>query len=619
MNFYPLPAINPDFIEKQSFFFLFQSSLCDKNNYLSYIFVNPKEIIKVSKFSEVEFAFKKIEEYSKKYYLSGYFSYELGLYFENIFAPSSFDFPLINLAVFDKPIIFNHKEANQAQSKNKIFSKFAGEQNFKVSGLKFIYNQDAYAKKINFIKQRIKIGDTYQVNFTGRMDFDFEGTPYALFQDLLKKQPVSYSAFCKMNEEYILSLSPELFFRRKNNFILSKPMKGTISRGINIAEDREKIKDLRQSKKNLAENLMIVDLVRNDLGRICRTSSVKVSKIFEIEKYKSLFQMTSSVSGALKANTSYEDIFKNTFPGGSVTGAPKISTMKIIRDLEAAPRKVYCGALGFISPNKQAVFNLPIRTVVLNGLKGQMGVGSGIVTDSDPSVEFEECILKSKFLTEKYNSFMLFETLLWEKAKFKFLNEHLKRMRDSALYFDFVFDKKQALKTLSDAANNFVNNLSFRVRLNLAKDGKMGIEYSKFDNDPANKQKYITISSVKTYPENIYLYHKTTNRGLYAQEFNKFRKRGFFDVVFTNTRKEITEGAISNIFIKVRGNYFTPPVSSGLLPGIYRQYLLKKLKAKEKKIFIEDLSNADKIFLSNSVRRLTEVLFKTKGFKDGVS
>jgi len=610
MDFHKLPALNQSYINKQNYFFLFESNLCDKNNHLSYVFSKPIDIIKARNFEEVESAFKKIQSYSKNYYIAGYLAYELGYYFQGVEAAQDYGFPLVNMAVFKNPMIFNHKDASFQALNRNMFGPNNPAGKFSVKGLGLTYNYNAYSEKILYLKNKIKNGDTYQVNFTGRFNFNFSGCPYSFYNELKEGQNVSYSAFCKLGDEHLISLSPELFFKRNGREIIFKPMKGTISRGRDLKQDRKLASELRTSSKNLAENLMIVDLVRNDLGRICETGSVKVNKLFEIEKYDSLFQMTSTVKGILKNNLSYFEIFKNIFPSGSVTGAPKISTMKIIKDIESVPRKVYCGALGFIAPDNKAVFNLPIRTILLKGGSGQMGVGSGIVADSDSAAEFNECLLKARFLINRKKAFEIVETILW-KGKFIFLKEHLERMQESALYFGFNFNRRAIQKRISQLCRDFKKDKAVKVRVLLEKDGSVRFEHSLINSDK-DKKKYIALARTKIDPEDIFLYHKTTNRKIYQNAYKTALSKGYSDVIFMNTLGEITEGAISNIFIKVDRKYFTPPVKCGLLPGIYRSYLVKKLKASEKVIRIDDLMHADKIFLCNSIRGVNEVFLNRK-------
>jgi len=606
---------------------LFESGFFDGSNSKSYILTDPVDTIKVNRYLDVERAFKKIEEYSRKYYLAGYFSYELGYYFEK----SSFKtrgkvprrrgkvpYPLIHLCVFKKITTFDHKTLGGGK-----VPAFSGN-DFRVDNLRLNFARSAYLRKISHIKRHIMNGDTYQANFTGKYLFDFSGDAFSFYRDLRERQNVPYGAFCKFGgkvlseaqggEEYVISLSPELFFRRDGSAIYSKPMKGTIERGKNIHEDKAKVSELKNSAKEAAGNLMIVDLIRNDLGKISKTGSVGVSSLFEVERYDTLFQMTSTIKSTLKKDITYFDIFRSLFPGGSVTGAPKIRTMQILKDLEDDDRNVYCGALGIIFPGNKAVFNLPIRTIsitygkgkVLSEAKGEMGVGGGITVDSDPEEEYRECLLKAKFLTERYKPFSLIETMRWEK-RFKFLEEHLKRMKDSAEYFGFIFDRGKITAGLKGAGKKFKGTFPYRVRLLLSKDGNISVEGSKIAIRIKPKMELAAISGTRTDPGDLFLYHKTTNRGLYDSEYRRYRSKGYFDVIFLNTKGEVCEGAISNVIIKKGGRLYTPPLSSGLLPGIFRAHLLKIRRARERVIFLSDLLAADKVFLCNSVRGLVEV------------
>lgn len=624
---------------------LFETSLFDKDNFTSHIFINPIDVIKIKRYQDVKKALGKIEQYAQKYYLAGYFSYELGYYFQDSFFKSkrSFLYPLIHLCVFDKAISFNHKtnksnvripnlftpldrrvSTNRSESYLTGFIEREENNNFCIDNLRFGFKKPEYINKIMRIKEYIREGQTYQVNFTGKYYFNFSGSAFSFYEDLRNRQSVSYGAFCKFKDEHVISLSPELFFKREGLKIYSKPMKGTIERGKSIAEDKERVVKLKKSIKDLAENLMIVDLVRNDLGRISQVDSVGVAKVFNIEKYNTLFQMTSTVKGILKKDITYPDIFKNIFPGGSVTGAPKIRTMQIIKELENDYRKIYCGALGIIFPRDKAIFNLPIRTISLIKNKGEMGVGAGIVNDSSPGNEFQECLLKAKFLTDRYRTFQLIETFLW-RGEYKFFQEHLNRMKGSARYFDFYFHPLKIISCLSNIENRFDRKFSYKIRLLLDKEGDLEIDYSRIAEDKSDKEKYIALSKYRVDPESIFCYHKTTNRDLYDSEYNYYCLKGYCDVIFLNTRNEVTEGAISNIIIEKNKKYYTPPVFSGLLPGIFREYLLKKQNVEEKILFLEDLVKADKIFLCNSVRGLMEVnpvrkvLCKGWGLSNGVN
>ena len=583
---------------------LFETSLFDGENSKSYILLDPVDTIKIYKFSDVGRAFERIEEYSKGYFLAGYFSYELGYCFEEASFKSkgSFPYPLIHLRVFKEIAVFDHRTGKLSPHVPGLFAADPGRRDFRVDNPGF---------NLSRIKRHLVNGDTYQVNFTGKYTFGFSGSAFSFYRDLKEKQSVPYGAFCKMDGEYLLSLSPELFFRRDGDTIYSRPMKGTIERGTNIREDSDRISGLKESAKEIAGNLMIVDLIRNDLGKISKAGSVKVSSLFDVERYNTLFQMTSTVKSVLKDGVTYFDIFRSLFPGGSVTGAPKIRTMRIIKELEKGNRKIYCGALGIIFPGKKAVFNLPIRTISISGgkdkaLKGEMGVGGGITVDSDPEEEYRECVLKARFLTERHRPFSLIETMLWD-GKFKLMDGHLGRMRDSAAYFGFVFDRAKITGILKNTKKRFKRNIPYRVRALLAKDGSVMVGTSEIERNLGQAAVPAAVSKFRTDPGDLFLYHKTTNRELYDAEYKRYSAKGYFDVIFLNTKGEVTEGAITNIVIKKNGISYTPPLSSGLLPGVFRAYLIKSGRVKEKRIFLNDLRKADKIFLCNSVRGLVEV------------
>lgn len=555
------------------------------------VFKRPIRIISCNKTKEVENYLKEIDlELKNGHYLAGFISYEAGYAFENkLKSKPSYPFPLIWFGVFDEV-----KEIKKVPSKKE---------KYKIKNFFLNMPQNEYSDSIHKIKRSIERGDTYQVNYTMKYKFNFSGSAYKLYQDLRERQPVSYSAFIKSKDFQILSFSPELFFDKSGEKITVKPMKGTIARGRNLAEDEKNKIFLSNDKKNQSENIMIVDLLRNDLGRISKTGSIKVKKLYEVEKYQTLFQMTSTIEGKLSKQTSFHDIFKALFPSGSVTGAPKIRTMQIIRSLEKEPRKVYTGAIGYISPNGRAKFNVSIRTILIEGKKAEMGIGSGIVYDSDPDKEYEECKLKANFLITPLPLFQLIETILWTAKDGYFLEKlHLERLKNSANYFNFQFDEKLIRNRLNLIKNKFDHNRKYRIRLLLSKDGKIKILSSPLEY--LEQEVTVIISDKKTDSNNTSLFHKTTNRNLYDNELKRYRKLGYFDVIFTNEKDEITEGAISNIFIKKDGKYYTPPVICGLLDGVFRRHLINNngYKIIEKVLYADDLKEADEILLTNSVR-----------------
>ena len=599
----------------------------DPQNHLSYIFTNPLNVIVCYKPAEIRNAFGEVEQYlNSNYYAAGFFSYEMGYAFEDLYkTKKSYRFPLIWLGIFKSPIVFDHQTNKFLDNNHLPFCrsterKKKDQPRYQISNLKLNVSQKSYFNSISKIKKLLKQGDTYEVNYTMKYKFDFRGSPYRLYQDLGSNQSVAYSAFIKTEDFKVLSFSPELFFRKKGRSIQTRPMKGTIRRGSNLSEDALNRDRLSQDEKNNAENLMIVDLFRNDLGRISEMNSVRVKDIFCVEKYETLFQMTSTIKSILKRDIGYYGLFKALFPSGSVTGAPKIRTMQIIKEVEKEARGVYTGAIGLFKPDAEAVFNVAIRTILLQGIKGEMGVGSGIVYDSHPQKEYEECLLKANFLTSRQKEFQLIETMLWLANKGFFLfDSHLRRLKASAEYFDFCYDEKHLNKALSQIKKRFKPNFSYRVRVLLFKNGDISITYRRLTSSPTrNLRRFIALSERRTNSRDVFLYHKTTQRRLYDDEYKKYRKSGYYDVLFRNERDEITEGAVSNIFIKAKGKYYTPPVICGLLNGVYRRYLLDKNRnVKEKVLTLEDIQNAEEIYLVNSVRGMVRV-YPVKSAKGGI-
>ncbi len=605
-----LSQINPEIIDDKQYFLLFETGKPDGIPQRSYLFTDPIDIIHIARYEDIPKAFNKIEKLSAKYYIAGYLSYELGYYFEEKFdslpKPAT---PLIKMAVFPEVVEIDHKQYFSANN-GSLFKK-SNSGKYRSGEVTPGISRISYNDTLETIQRNINNGVIYQANFTFKSFFDFRGCAYSFYRDLVRSQPVPYSCFLKFGNEYILSLSPELFFRLNGDAIESRPMKGTIKRGKNNPDDEKQIEILRTSKKDLAENTMIVDLIRNDIGKLAVFGSVTVSELHSIEKYSSLFQMTSTVNGTLKEGISYFDIFKGLFPCGSVTGAPKITAMQLIRELEEYQRGVYCGAIGFISPDRKAVFNVPIRTIRIEDSNGEIGLGSGIVADSDSSSEYDECMLKAQFLNKKISSqFKIVETLLWDGQYF-FLTEHLRRMRDSACYFDFPFSDESIFSKLQKKECDFDPNRKYRIRILLDEKGK-SIILSKKIRFAQKVYEKAGISDILTDPDDVFLYHKTTNRKIYKNEYEKYRKKGFYDVIFFNKHGELTEGAISNIFIRENGRYFTPEISCGLLNGVYRDFFMSRNAVAETKINREMLESSDEVLLCNSVRGIQKVILSSR-------
>jgi len=463
-------------------------------------------------------------------------------------------------------------------------------------------SQKKYRAKVGGIRRLIRDGEVYQINFTTRVRFGARRSAWETFSALFHRHPVPYAAFLNTGSEQIVSLSPELFFEIARGRITVKPMKGTSDRGRYLEEDRAAAEQLAQSKKNRAENVMIVDLLRNDLGRICRTGSVKTPKLFEVERYPSVWQMTSTVQGELRNDCTVESLVSALFPSGSVTGAPKIRAMEHIARLEDSARGVYTGAIGFFAPGR-ARFNVAIRTLAMEQQHGIMGIGGGITYDSNSAAEWEECRWKAAFLVQSQPQFKLVETLCWERT-YRLLKKHLARMRDSGEYFGFDFDETKLRGDLRRLTLQFSANPK-RVRVVLSKNGEVEVTHTDF---VAKRFGRVGIAEQRVSSQDRFLFHKTTNREVYSQQFEKAQKRKWDDALFFNERGELTEGTIHNVFVVKDGVWRTPPVTCGLLPGTLRAQILKNEKnACEAILGVKDLKKADAVYLCNSVRGLYPV------------
>lgn len=532
--------------------------------------------------------------------------------------PFKSGYPLFYLAAFRKASLF------KSGTKKEYFA----------GPVKADTAAEEYAGKFREVRELIRRGEIYQVNECFKLKFDFKGDAYSFFAGLCKRQEAEYAAFVDDGQRRILSISPELFFSISGRHITMKPMKGTVVKGSKLKGQRSRLE--LHNDKNKAENIMIVDLIRNDLGKICETNSVAAGPLFEVKEYKTLYQMTSTVKGTLKKDTKLMDLLAALFPSGSVTGAPKIRAMQVIKETEKSARGVYTGAIGYIGPKmKTAVFNIPIRTVVIdNKGKAEMGIGSGIVHDSDAVSEYEECLGKAKFLFPSLQGHLLIESLLLKNGKYYLLNLHLKRLMKSAAFFGVPVDKDEVKRKLL-AFGRKLRNGSCKVRLLVDAKGKIKIEEtglppsanlrrtsvpvstgqdtcrgrSRAAPTKARQLRNVATSKIMMDSNDTFLRHKTTNRSVYDAEYAKYLKKGFVDVIFFNERGELTEAHSSNVFIKKNGIYYTPPVSCGLLPGTYREMLLEKGgKYREKVLYKKDLMSADSIYICNSVRGMREVV-----------
>ncbi len=610
----PLPASARALIQHTPSSILLETSRFDAANQHSYIFLHPVRILIAHSLNDLPELFYAIEAtLASGLHVAGFLSYEAGYHFEQVTASLSTPqpLPLAWFGVYDAPCIFDHAHGcfhghtplpHHPQYDESATAAVLDQPSLRIS-------RDAYVAGIEKIKDYIAAGDTYQVNFTDAVTFPTQLPASTLFNALSRHQSVAYGAFLNVAGHHILSLSPELFFRvdahPEASQIITRPMKGTMPRGLDSFEDADAILRLQRDAKNRSEHVMIVDLLRNDLGRICTAGSVHVQDLFSVERYETLLQMTSTISGTLLPHTTFYNIFRAMFPCGSITGAPKVRTMQIIRELEPHPRGIYTGAIGFIAPNRSATFSVAIRTLVLHNNHAHMGVGGGIVADSLPEDEYRECLLKASFLTRVHHPFDLIETILWD-GDFFLLSLHLDRLESSARYFNFVFDRGNIQAQLNDLALTFKAGDRHRVRQLLHPDGTLTLTHSPLLEEPSTIR--VKLSPHSTSSTDLFLRHKTTHRLLYDQQYAAARAEGFDEVLFLNERGELTEGAISNLFLEQSGCLLTPPLTSGVLPGVMRRHLLETHStARERVLTLGDLSTADAIFLCNSVRGLRNV------------
>lgn len=610
-------------------------NFCDSNSQPQCIsFANPIDIVSAANVNDVLPALQRVQDaVNNGYYAAGYLSYEAAQAFDRAFQVHQTPvMPLVWFGIFDKV--------------SPIPTSCQGNHNECLWNWHIDTNRIDYSHKIFAIQEAIRDGLTYQVNHTIRLNsqFNIGSDDYALYQQLRSAQQSDYCAYMNMGRHRVLSASPELFFRLNGDQIITKPMKGTIPRGLSAKEDMMQREELKCSEKNRAENVMIVDLLRNDLGRIAETGTVKVTKLFEIEKYPTLYQLTSTIEAKCHPKTALADIFTALFPCGSITGAPKISTMRLISQLETTPREIYCGAIGYITPHQtEAVFNVAIRTMWIDTQTGkaQYGIGGGITIDSDAEDEYREAISKARILDTAFltsfnpplvrgeinptripslckgitpplvhplakgreiadtwgTEFSLLETMRLENGEYWLLERHLKRLQSSAGYFDIAMSIDNVKQTLKRLSEEYPAECR-RVRLLVSQSGRVYIEsFPLILNDNVMQ---VGLANVPICRNNRFIYHKTTYRSIY--DIHKENRAELFDILLWNDQNELTEFTIGNLVVEIDGKKYTPPVKCGVLPGTFREELLDAGDIEERVITKGDLQSVSAIWLINSVR-----------------
>ena len=557
------------------------------------VFTQPKEIVAVYDIADVQDKLAYIDQQVNQHGLhaAGFLAYEAAAAFDSALQthPAT-KLPLLWFGLFEAP-------ARLTTLPETTDSYAIGDWQTSIS-------KAAYEAGIDAVKAHIAAGETYQVNFTMRLRAPFEGSAKQLFIDLNKAQRGSYGAFVDGVEWAICSASPELFFTLDGNRLTSRPMKGTAARGKTLAEDEAQMDWLQQSTKNRAENVMIVDMIRNDFGRIAQTGSVNVPKLFEIERYPTVLQMTSTVEA--KTDASFFEIMQALFPCASITGAPKVSTMQIISQLEDNPRGIYTGTMGYLAPNRKAQFNVAIRTVTVDRESGsaEYGTGGGIVWDSTSSAEYEECFVKARVLTDQPPQFSLTEALLFEpdKGEYYLFELHMQRLARNVTYFGVQVDEAAVRQALHNHAQGLTEPA--KVRLLLSLDGVLTVQSEPAGTLPQNPK--IGFAAEPVNSENVFLYFKTTHRDMYLKA--KASRPDCDDVLLWNERGEVTEASASNVIFEIDGELVTAPISSGLLGGTQRQNLLNAGTIRERVITKADAQRATKVWLINSVRKWREAV-----------
>lgn len=554
--------------------------------------------------------FSALEEaLSQGRHVVGLFSYELGLCLQHLT-------PILPLNdSLTRVLVFEHCESMSADDVERWLHQRSGSAAQAVTEKFPALSEAEFAEAVDSIHRYIESGDTYQVNFTFPMRFNMHGDPVALYAALRARQPVPYGALVMLpDRSAVLSLSPELFVSHREGKFTCQPMKGTAQASNDDALDAERARLLQQSPKERSENLMIVDLMRNDLGRIAITGSVSVPELFAVERFGAVLQMTSTIAAAARPGLRLQQVFEALYPCGSITGAPKRRTMQLLQQLERWPRGLYTGAIGwFDPPAKEAslgdfTLSVPIRTLLLDPpdsndrRRGEIGVGAGIVYDSDAKAEYQECLLKARFVTGIEPGFELFETMHATHVGCRYLDKHLDRLFASCERLSFRFDESSVRHRIAAACSDLDDAQEYRMRLSLNASGKISIVTGVLKPQPDRVR--VLLSATTMPSDDVLLAHKTTLRRTYDQGWQQAEAQDAFDMLFFNERGELTEGGRCNVFVQIDGQWVTPPLSSGLLPGVMRGILLEdpSWNARERHVSRDELLNAQSVVVCNALR-----------------
>jgi para-aminobenzoate synthetase / 4-amino-4-deoxychorismate lyase len=575
------------------------------------LYEHPREVVVARRAEQVAPALERLEELREQgLELAGYFAYEAGLALEPKLAPlaasrSGAAGPLLWFGAFE-----GYQAIASADVPAWLSARGGGGQ-AQVGPVEPQISPGGYAEAFAALQEAIAAGDIYQANLTFPLAGSYRGEPLALYAALRPAARAGYGGVVFDGTHWLLSCSPELFFAERDRAAMVKPMKGTRPRGRDSAEDARLAAELVASEKDRAENLMIVDLLRNDLSRVAEAGSVRVENAFAVETYPTLHTMTSTVRARLQPGKGAVDMVRALFPCGSITGAPKIRAMELINQVERDARGPYCGAIGRIDAGGEAAFNVAIRTLRLtpeenNRGKAVLGVGSAIVADSDMLDEWRECLLKGGFVRLHAAGADLIETMRFTPEKgIALLELHLERIRASATELGFAFDRHAVRNAIQ--ALCFEADAPSRVRLVASRSGAISLELGKLP-APLPDPALCAVLPLPVDPGDWRLRHKTSDRGFYDVGMRAAKEAGAVEAVFVRDDGLVTEGCISNVFVERGGALLTPAASLGLLPGVLRRSLLEEGRAVEAELTLDDL--ADGFLIGNALRGLSPAKLK---------
>ena len=576
----------------------------------SLLFRAPKRVLTAARPKEVPSLLTDLDAaLAEGWHVAGYLAYESGYGFEtgkfSDVADEDFaawlGYPIAWFGLYDQPMEIESSTVEQAFS---AMRRQRPASSLPLS-LSLDDSHEAYISKIDRIRALIRRGDLYQVNFTGRLKGYTDIGALSLYRLMRLRQPVAFAAFIQLGDVQLLSASPERFIEWSQRDIKAQPMKGTAPRGETPELDDLLTEWLQTDYNNRAENLMIVDLLRNDLSIVCEPGSVEVPRLFDVERFKTVLQMTSTVKGRLRQTSNASDLLRALFPCGSVTGAPKIRAMRRILELEKQPRGIYCGAIGHISPDQKGTFSVAIRTLSHRGGDIVLGSGGGIVWDSDSAEELKEALLKTQFLADDrdlpLDSIELIETMRWEGG-IALLDHHLARLEHSAHILGYPVPFDEISRKLEEIDRTCPTGNVHVVRLLLGSQGEIQVTSRPLDDSLTAPMK-VGMAETRVHSGNPFFHLKTTHRGVYEAGREEAVRRGLDEVIYLNEREELTEGTITNVFLLLDEVWYTPPLSSGVLPGIGRKLeLVSPRQPQEKILYAQDYFRAEKIVLTNAVR-----------------